>query len=346
MPTDESRPPVVAEVRAIRGRLAAECGNDRDSADERAGRVTHFGWILSHDTGQVGKSGRQAASPHDVPYTDKTMDEYRRCSTTGCNSGFLSSKRRAPSSRIGLRDLRGGRSDRISKRFVPTPWRTYRTSPSPPRRNGSPGSAPRSVAATGPTASRAPPRERTSSVGAVGPGDVPRRLTPRNEDLVVRARHRHVPAVLADADHLDARQTADGHAPAERPGIRPQPLGEAFVDHDHGPSARIARDRDGAPRPGVAGAYASVQLRRSASSRGTHPTGRSRPADGPRASAPGARATAARECRALAAAGRLFPRARKRLLTATRDGLPAEPPAGTETQNAGEWLLEDAPRAS
>ena len=56
-------------------------------------------------------------------------------------------------------------------------------------------------------------------------------------------------------------------------------------------------------------------------------------------------ATAARECRALAAAGRLFPRARKRLLTATRDGLPAEPPAGTEVRTAGEWLLEDAPRA-
>ena len=57
-------------------------------------------------------------------------------------------------------------------------------------------------------------------------------------------------------------------------------------------------------------------------------------------------ATAARECRALEAAGRLFPRARKWLLTATRDGLPAEPPAGTEVQTAGEWLLEDAPRAS
>ena len=50
--------------------------------------------------------------------------------------------------------------------------------------------------------------------------------------------------------------------------------------------------------------------------------------------------TAARECRALEAAGRLFPRARKRLLVLTRDGLPAAPPPGTQVQTAAEWLLE------
>ena len=51
-------------------------------------------------------------------------------------------------------------------------------------------------------------------------------------------------------------------------------------------------------------------------------------------------ATAAREGRALAAAGRRFPRARRRLLTLTQDGFPAESPAGTEVQAAWEWLLE------
>ena len=51
-------------------------------------------------------------------------------------------------------------------------------------------------------------------------------------------------------------------------------------------------------------------------------------------------ATATRECRALAAAGKLFPRARRRLLTLTQDGLPAEPPAGVEMHGACEWLLE------
>ena len=50
-------------------------------------------------------------------------------------------------------------------------------------------------------------------------------------------------------------------------------------------------------------------------------------------------ATAARELRALAAGGVLFPRARKRLLTLTRDGLPAEAPADVEVQAAWEWLL-------
>ena len=49
--------------------------------------------------------------------------------------------------------------------------------------------------------------------------------------------------------------------------------------------------------------------------------------------------TAARETRALEAASRLFPRARKRLLVLTQDGLPAEAPAGTQVQTAAEWLL-------
>ena len=53
-------------------------------------------------------------------------------------------------------------------------------------------------------------------------------------------------------------------------------------------------------------------------------------------------ATATRECRALAAAGKLFPRARQRLLTLTQDGLPTEPPAGVEMHSACEWLLEGA----
>ena len=55
-------------------------------------------------------------------------------------------------------------------------------------------------------------------------------------------------------------------------------------------------------------------------------------------------ATAAREFRALAAGGALFPHARKRLLTLTRDGLPAVAPADVEAQSACEWLL--APSAS
>ena len=53
-------------------------------------------------------------------------------------------------------------------------------------------------------------------------------------------------------------------------------------------------------------------------------------------------ATATRESRALAAAGNRFPRARKRLLTLTHDGTPADLPAGTEVQTACEWLLEGA----
>ena len=53
-------------------------------------------------------------------------------------------------------------------------------------------------------------------------------------------------------------------------------------------------------------------------------------------------ATAARESRALAAGGSRFPRARKRLLTRTHEGVSAELPAGTEVQTACEWLLEGA----
>ena len=51
-------------------------------------------------------------------------------------------------------------------------------------------------------------------------------------------------------------------------------------------------------------------------------------------------ATATRECQALSAAGKLFPRARQRLLTLTQDGLPADPPGGAEMQSACEWLLQ------
>ncbi len=53
-------------------------------------------------------------------------------------------------------------------------------------------------------------------------------------------------------------------------------------------------------------------------------------------------ATTERESRALTAAGKLFPRARKRLLTLTHDGIPAELPAGIEVHTACEWLLKDA----
>ena len=55
-------------------------------------------------------------------------------------------------------------------------------------------------------------------------------------------------------------------------------------------------------------------------------------------------ATAAREFCALAAGGVLFPQACKRLLTLTRNGLPAEAPADVEVQAACEWLL--APSAA
>ena len=55
--------------------------------------------------------------------------------------------------------------------------------------------------------------------------------------------------------------------------------------------------------------------------------------------------TAGRELRALAAAGGRFPRARRRLLTLTRDGIPDGLPDGVEAQPAYEWLLTapDAP---
>ena len=51
-------------------------------------------------------------------------------------------------------------------------------------------------------------------------------------------------------------------------------------------------------------------------------------------------ATATREFRALSGAGKLFPRARKRLLTLTDDRRPADLPAGTEVQTACEWFLD------
>ena len=50
-------------------------------------------------------------------------------------------------------------------------------------------------------------------------------------------------------------------------------------------------------------------------------------------------ATAERELRALAAAGERFPGAGKRLVTLTRDGIPAGLPAGVEGLPAAEWLL-------
>jgi uncharacterized protein len=53
----------------------------------------------------------------------------------------------------------------------------------------------------------------------------------------------------------------------------------------------------------------------------------------------GAPDTVERELRALMEAGRLFPRARKRLLTLTQDGLPREVPADVLAQPAYVWLL-------
>lgn len=50
-------------------------------------------------------------------------------------------------------------------------------------------------------------------------------------------------------------------------------------------------------------------------------------------------ATANRELRALAEAGRLFPRARRVLLTLTQDGLPRRVPRGIVAQPVYEWLL-------
>ncbi len=54
--------------------------------------------------------------------------------------------------------------------------------------------------------------------------------------------------------------------------------------------------------------------------------------------------TAERELRALAEAGKQHPEARKRLLTLTRDGLPANPPPGVITQAAYEWMLSSPAR--
>lgn len=50
--------------------------------------------------------------------------------------------------------------------------------------------------------------------------------------------------------------------------------------------------------------------------------------------------TLEREFRALDAAGRQFPRARKRLLTLTRSEVPEEVPSGVQVQPAYEWFLE------
>jgi hypothetical protein len=50
-------------------------------------------------------------------------------------------------------------------------------------------------------------------------------------------------------------------------------------------------------------------------------------------------AVSERELRALAGAGRSFPRAGKRLLTLTRDGAPPEVPTDVIVQPAYEWML-------
>jgi predicted AAA+ superfamily ATPase len=49
--------------------------------------------------------------------------------------------------------------------------------------------------------------------------------------------------------------------------------------------------------------------------------------------------TAERELRALAEAGRMYPKAGRRLLTLTLDSMPAEVPAGIRVQPAYEWML-------
>jgi uncharacterized protein len=54
--------------------------------------------------------------------------------------------------------------------------------------------------------------------------------------------------------------------------------------------------------------------------------------------------TAGRELRALTEAGTLYPKAKQRLLTLTRDGMPAEAPPGVAVEPAYEWLLTDAER--
>jgi predicted AAA+ superfamily ATPase len=53
----------------------------------------------------------------------------------------------------------------------------------------------------------------------------------------------------------------------------------------------------------------------------------------------GAPNTAERELRSLREAGRMFPRAQKRLLTLTQDGLPREVPADVLAQPAYVWML-------
>ncbi len=55
-------------------------------------------------------------------------------------------------------------------------------------------------------------------------------------------------------------------------------------------------------------------------------------------------ATAERELRALEEAGRLFPNAKRLLLTLTRDGFPARVPAGVVVQPVYEWMLPDGPK--
>ena len=50
-------------------------------------------------------------------------------------------------------------------------------------------------------------------------------------------------------------------------------------------------------------------------------------------------ATATRELRALASAGRQFPRAAKRLITLTGDAIPVQPPPATSVTAAAEWFL-------
>jgi hypothetical protein len=53
--------------------------------------------------------------------------------------------------------------------------------------------------------------------------------------------------------------------------------------------------------------------------------------------------TTQRELRALAGAGKAFPRAKRRLLTLTRDGLPKELPPDVIAEPAYAWLLSDQP---
>jgi uncharacterized protein len=55
-------------------------------------------------------------------------------------------------------------------------------------------------------------------------------------------------------------------------------------------------------------------------------------------------ATAGRELRAMAEAGETYPSAQRRLLTLTRDGAPAEVPAGVVAQPAYEWMLAEPPQ--